>query len=82
LAHWPAENSFSGVVATFSDSDTVTAAGDFAATIDWGDGTTSAGTVTLRSASERHRKDRRHRRQRHQAAATLLRNCSPYGTAL
>jgi hypothetical protein len=38
---------FSGAVAQFSDSDTVTAAGDFAATIDWGDGSTpSAGTVS------------------------------------
>ncbi|HZS81324.1 MAG TPA: hypothetical protein VFA50_00515, partial [Stellaceae bacterium] len=33
-------------VATFTDTDTVTAAGDLSATIDWGDGTTTAGTVT------------------------------------
>jgi hypothetical protein len=32
-------------VATFSDTDTVTPAGDFVATINWGDGTTSAGSV-------------------------------------
>ena len=32
-------------VATFSDSDTVSIASDFVATIDWGDGTTSAGTI-------------------------------------
>jgi len=37
---------FSGVVATFADSDTVTAADDFSATINWDDGTTTAGTVT------------------------------------
>jgi len=34
------------VVATFSDSYTGNVASDFAATINWGDGTTSAGTVT------------------------------------
>jgi len=33
-------------VASFTDTDTVTAADDFSATIDWGDGTTTAGTVT------------------------------------
>jgi len=32
-------------VATFTDTDTVTPASDFVATIDWGDGTTSAGTI-------------------------------------
>jgi hypothetical protein len=37
---------FSGPVATFADVDTTTAAGDFAALIDWGDGTTTVGTVT------------------------------------
>jgi len=33
-------------VATFTDTDTAALAGDFQATIDWGDGTTSAGTIT------------------------------------
>jgi hypothetical protein len=37
---------FSGLVATFSDADPGGAAGDYAATIDWGDGHTSAGTVS------------------------------------
>jgi hypothetical protein len=37
---------FSGTVATFSDSFTGNVAGDFTATIDWGDGTTTAGTVS------------------------------------
>jgi VCBS repeat protein len=32
-------------VATFSDSNTVNGAGDFTAQIDWGDGTTTTGTV-------------------------------------
>jgi hypothetical protein len=34
------------VVATFTDTDTITAAADLAATINWGDGATTAGTVT------------------------------------
>jgi hypothetical protein len=34
------------VVASFTDTDTVSGAGDFAATIDWGDGTTTAGSVS------------------------------------
>jgi hypothetical protein len=37
---------FSGTVATFTDSDTSNVASDFSATIDWGDGTTSAGVIT------------------------------------
>jgi uncharacterized protein (TIGR03118 family) len=37
---------FSGNVATFSDTLVSTSAGAFAATIDWGDGATTAGTVT------------------------------------
>jgi len=40
---------FTGVVAAFTDTDTSTAA-DYVATIDWGDGTTSAGIVTSASA--------------------------------
>jgi hypothetical protein len=39
-------HAFSGAVATFSDIDTVTAASDFTATINWGDGTTTTGTVS------------------------------------
>jgi hypothetical protein len=39
-------HAFTGVVATFSDTDTANVAGDFTATIDWGDGTTTAGTVS------------------------------------
>src|SRR5262249_6666170 len=37
---------FSGTVATFSDSNTGDVASQFTATIAWGDGTTSTGTVT------------------------------------
>jgi len=37
---------FSGTVATFTDTDTANVAGDFAASIAWGDGTTTAGTVS------------------------------------
>jgi hypothetical protein len=40
-----AGQSFSGVVATFTDVNSQAAVGDFTATIDWGDGTTSAGTI-------------------------------------
>jgi hypothetical protein len=36
---------FNGTVATFTDTDTANVASDFVATIDWGDGTTSPGTV-------------------------------------
>jgi len=38
--------SFSGTVATFTDSRAGALVGDFSATINWGDGTTTAGTVT------------------------------------
>jgi hypothetical protein len=37
---------FSGPVATFTDSNAAATAANFTATIDWGDGTTSAGTIT------------------------------------
>jgi hypothetical protein len=37
---------FSGTIATFTDTDTFNVAGDFAASIDWGDGTTTSGTVS------------------------------------
>jgi hypothetical protein len=37
--------SFSGPAATFTDSDTAQAASNFTATVDWGDGTATAGTV-------------------------------------
>lgn len=36
---------FTGAVATFTDTDAANVPGDFTATIQWGDGTTSAGTV-------------------------------------
>jgi hypothetical protein len=42
----PAGASFTTTVATFSDTLTSTVAGDFVATINWGDATTSAGTVS------------------------------------
>ncbi len=35
------------LVATFSDSNTAATVGEFTATIDWGDGTTSAGVITV-----------------------------------
>ncbi len=38
--------SFTGTVAKFTDTYTVSTAGNFTATIDWGDGTSSTGTVT------------------------------------
>ena len=41
-----AAQSFSGTVATFSSTNTAGVAGDFAATITWGDGATSSGTVS------------------------------------
>jgi hypothetical protein len=37
---------FSGTVATFTDSNRANVADDFTATINWGDGTTSAGVIT------------------------------------
>jgi hypothetical protein len=37
---------FNGTVATFTDTDTANFAGDFIATIDWGDGATTTGTVS------------------------------------
>ena len=37
---------FSGTVATFTDPDTAALASEYTATIDWGDGTTSAGTIS------------------------------------
>lgn len=37
---------FNGQVATFTESDTTLVPGDFTATIDWGDATISAGTLT------------------------------------
>jgi hypothetical protein len=38
--------SFSGPVASFNDNDVANVPGDFTATIDWGDGQTTAGTVS------------------------------------
>ena len=37
---------FTGAVATFTDTDTANVAGDFTAAINWGDGNTTAGTVS------------------------------------
>jgi hypothetical protein len=42
---------FTGTVATFTDSNTLNAPADFTAIIDWGDTTTTAGTVTGGGAS-------------------------------
>jgi hypothetical protein len=42
--------SFSGVVATFADANPNSTAADFTATITWGDGQTSAGTITANPA--------------------------------
>jgi hypothetical protein len=41
-----AGKAFSGTVATFTDTNSAALASDFATTINWGDGTTTAGTVT------------------------------------
>jgi hypothetical protein len=46
-----AHQAFSGTVATFDDTFTANVPGDFVATIDWGDGTTTAGTVSGGSGS-------------------------------
>jgi PKD repeat protein len=40
-----AQTPFTGVVATFTDTDTANVPSDFTATINWGDGNTTAGTV-------------------------------------
>lgn len=40
---------FSGVVATFSDANSSAPVGDFTATIAWGDGASSSGTVAVRT---------------------------------
>jgi PKD repeat protein len=37
---------FSGTVATFTDPDTASTASEYSATVDWGDGTTSTGTIS------------------------------------
>jgi len=42
---------FSGQIGHFTDTDTFTAASDFVATIDWGDGATTSGTVSGGSGS-------------------------------
>src|SRR5947207_1695347 len=41
-----ANQSYNAAVGSFTDTDTTNVAGDFTATIAWGDGTTSAGTIT------------------------------------
>ena len=38
--------SFSGIVATFTDADPIGVLSDYTASIDWGDGQTSTGTIT------------------------------------
>ena len=45
------ETSFTTTVARFADTNPAGVAGDFTATIDWGDGSTSAGTITPGSLS-------------------------------
>ncbi|HEY0512536.1 MAG TPA: hypothetical protein VGH73_11565 [Thermoanaerobaculia bacterium] len=47
----PEGKAFNGTVATFSDADTTKTAASFTTTIAWGDGTTTAGTVTGSSGS-------------------------------
>jgi hypothetical protein len=42
----PEGTAFSGTVANFTDTDVSQPAANFTATVDWGDGTTSAGTIT------------------------------------
>jgi hypothetical protein len=42
---------FSGSVGTFTDADTAAPAGDFSGTITWGDGSTSAATITATSTA-------------------------------
>ena len=42
---------FNGVAATFTDADPNAALSDYSATIDWGDGTTSSGTVATGTSS-------------------------------
>jgi FG-GAP-like repeat len=49
--HLQANHAFTGVVATFSDTYTGNVPGDFSATISWGDGSTTAGTVSGGSGS-------------------------------
>jgi hypothetical protein len=44
-------SSVSGVVATFTDANPLAQAGDYTVTINWGDGQTSAGTVTGSAAT-------------------------------
>jgi hypothetical protein len=41
-----AKQSFTATVATFNDPDTASTAGEYSATINWGDGHTSTGTIT------------------------------------
>src|SRR5262245_11394796 len=40
------QDTFSGTVATFGDTNPAASPADFTATIDWGDGTSDAGTVS------------------------------------
>ncbi len=43
---------FSGVIASFTDADPSARVGDYSATIDWGDGTHSAGTIAADPAAQ------------------------------
>jgi hypothetical protein len=45
------QNSFTGTVATFTDANPFASLSDYTATIDWGDGTSSSGTVGGASGS-------------------------------
>jgi hypothetical protein len=45
-----AGSSFSGVVASFTDADPAGTVSDYVATVDWGDGQSSSGTVTAASS--------------------------------
>jgi hypothetical protein len=47
----PESSAFSGPVATFTDTDASKPASDYTATVDWGDGTTTPGTITGGSGS-------------------------------
>ena len=46
--------SFSGMVATFIDTDSALMATDFTAIINWGDGTSASGAITASGAADNH----------------------------
>lgn len=47
----PEASNFNGAVATFSDDNPAASPADFVATIDWGDGTLTPGTITISSGA-------------------------------